>query len=564
MADSKGEEICRRFDQLAGNRTEWENQWEEIAERVLPSYSGSFQTGAGYGAINTFAEASGGSGASTPGAKRTKEMVDATAALALPKFAAANESMLTPRGQTWHRLVAPDRKLMGNRAVREWFDETLRLLFRYRYAPNANFASQAHEIYMGLGAFGTSAMFIDALDKRYGGGLRYRAIHLGELFFMENHQGIIDTAYRKFTMTARQASQMFNRPDDVLPEEIRSVLGDAAKKDKPFTFLHCVTPRSDDEYDERRLDVKGMQFASYYVAVDGKQMVREGGYNKFPYAISRYVQAPGETYGRSPAMLALPDIKVLNEQKKTLLKQGHRAVDPVLLAHDDGVVDTFSMRPGAINFGGVNAEGRPLVHALPTGQISLAKEMMETQHRVINDAFLVTLFQILVETPQMTATEVLERAREKGALLSPTMGRQQSEFLGPLIDRELDVLASQNLLPEMPGLLKEAGEQYDVVYDSPLSRAQRSEEGAGFMRYLDYWQNYAQLTGDMSPMDWIDVDTAAPELAEINAVPARWTATPEMVMQKRNARAEAAQTQQMLDAAPAAAGVMKAMPKGAA
>ena len=36
---------------------------------------------------------------------------------------------------------------------------------------------------------------------------------------------------------------------------------------------------------------------------------------------------------------------------------------------------------------------------------------------VINDAFLVTLFQILTETPEMTATEVIERTREKGALL---------------------------------------------------------------------------------------------------------------------------------------------------
>ena len=41
-------------------------------------------------------------------------------------------------------------------------------------------------------------------------------------------------------------------------------------------------------------------------------MLDEGGYRTFPYAISRYVTAPGETYGRSPAMLALPSIKTLN------------------------------------------------------------------------------------------------------------------------------------------------------------------------------------------------------------------------------------------------------------
>ena len=54
-----------------------------------------------------------------------------------------------------------------------------------------------------------------------------------------------------------------------------------------------------------------------------------------------------------------------------------------------------------------------------------------------------------------------------------------------------------------------------------------------------------------------------PELADIQAVPARWVRDPAMVMQRRAERAEAAQAQQMVDAAPAAASVMKSM-QGAA
>ena len=58
--------------------------------------------------------------------------------------------------------------------------------------------------------------------------------------------------------------------------------------------------------------------------------------------------------------------------------------------------------------------------------------------------------QILQDNPRMTATEVIERTREKGILLAPTVGRQQSEYLGPLVDREIDVLVEQGLLPPMP------------------------------------------------------------------------------------------------------------------
>jgi hypothetical protein len=542
--DATAVDIIKRHSRAEADRGTWEAHWEEIAKRVLPHYSGTFQ---------------GRDLNRDQGAKKTEEMVDATAALALTRFAAAMESMLTPRNSRWHRLMTTDKILLRNRQVRMWYEDVNDILFRHRYAPKANYASQQHEVYMGLGAFGTGGQFIDALDKRYGGGLRYRCIHLGEIYFLENHQGIIDTALRKFELTARQAVQKFEAAN--LPARINEA-ANGDKAESKFWFIHCVRPRED--YDPERRDFKGMAIASHYVSVTDQMVVKEGGYNVFPYPISRYVVAPGELYGRSPAMLALPAIKVLNEEKKTVLKQGHRAVDPVLLAHDDGVIDTFSLKPGAVNYGGVSAEGRPLVHALPSGNLSLAKEMMESERAVINDAFLVTLFQILVDHPQMTATEVLERAREKGALISPTMGRQQSELLGPQIERELDVLSAQSLLPPQPQMLKEAGGVFDVQYDSPLSRAQKAEEAAGLTRLVGWTGDYVKMTQDPTPLDWIDWDTAMPELADTQAVPARWIKSPEAVKALRDGRTQAAETQQLIDAAPAAAGLMKAMPANVA
>lgn len=538
-------EILRRFDQAASDRGTWESHWEEIARRVLPHYTGSFISG-----VNS---------TRTQGEKNTADMVDATAALALPRFASVLESLLTPRNQKWHRLVPSDRSLLKNRSVRVWFEEVRDILFRYRYASKANYASQQFENYLSLGAFGTGAVYIDALAQR---GLRYRSIHLAEIYFLENHQGIIDTAMRKFELTARQAAQWFG--DDKLPEKIRSAASDPMKQDSKFWFVHCVKPRSEEEgYDRDRKDMKGMEFVSYYIAIEGETIVREGGHHTFPYAISRYVVAPGETYGRSPAMLALPAIKVLNEQKKTVLKQGHRTVDPVLLVHDDGVLDSFSLKPGSVNYGGVNAEGRPLVHTLPVGNLSLAQEMMDAERAVINDAFLITLFQILVDSPQMTATEVLERTREKGILLSPTIGRQQSEALGPQIEREVDVLAIQGLLPPMPPYLKDARGDFDIEYDSPLSRAQRAEEASGLLRTVDWIGNYISVSQDPEPLDWIDWDAATPELLDIQAVPMRWVRSIEQVQAKRAERAQARQAQQAIEAAPAAAGLMKALPQGA-
>jgi hypothetical protein len=232
-------------------------------------------------------------------------------------------------------------------------------------------------------------------------------------------------------------------------------------------------------------------------------------------------------------------------------------VDPVLLAHDDGVADTFSLRPGAINAGGVSADGKLLVHALPVGNLAVNEKMMDAEHMFIRDAFLLTLFQILVETPQMTATEVLERTREKGILLSPTMGRQQSEFLGPLIEREIDVLAQQGLLPPMPQFLKDAGGEYKIEYDSPLSRAQKAENAAGLFRTVSWAAEVINITQDRSMLDWVDWDEAMPEVLDINAVPERWRASLEKVQQIREQRNQQAVAQMAVDAAPAAASMMK-------
>lgn len=519
--DDPIEKIVRRFGQLKASRGTWETHWREIAERVLPRMDGFGRR-------------------PTPGEKHTEKQFDATAALALERFAAAMDSMLTPRASRWHRLAAADPSLNEIPAVRSWFDEVTALLFAYRYAPAANFASQVSEVYMGLGAFGTGGLFI---EDAYAGGLRYRHIPLADLYVEEDAQGRIDTIHHAFTLTPRQAIQRYGA--EAVGEKIREQAD--KQPDLEIEFLHCVKPN--DEADDRRRDSRAMAYAAYDICVRDKIMVRRGGYRTMPYAVSRYVTSGREVYGRSPAMTVLPDIKMLNEMAKTTIKAAHKAVDPPILMADDGVLGKFNQTPGAANVGGVDDEGRPRV--LPFGgggRIDVGLEMQDQRRRSINDAFLVTLFQILVETPEMSATEVLERAREKGALLTPTMGRQQSELLGPIITRELDILAAAGALPEMPDELAAAGSAYDIHYDSPLSRAQQAETAAGLVRTIEVLTPLAQV--DPTVLDAIDLQEAAQLFARVNGVPQKVMRTPAQIEAMKAQRAQEAQAAQLLAAAP--------------
>lgn len=518
--DDRADDIIRRQEQLFAERAVFEQHWREIAERILPR-ANHFRTNR------------------QPGDKRTEWVFDATAGLALERFAAAMESMLTPRTQRWHKLRVSDPVLQEDSEVQAYLDEVTQVLFAVRYSPHANFASQAAECYMSLGAFGTNCLFIDDSLR----GIRYRSVHLSEIFIAENHQGVIDTVFRKFSMTARQAAQRFG------VDNLSETQKQAAEKapERMFDFLHSVQPRNDIDYG--RKDYRGMAFESCYINVENRKIISEGGYHRMPYAIGRYTTNPKEIYGRSPAMTVLPDIKMLNEMSKTVLRAAHKIVDPPLLLQDDGALQAFDLRPGALNYGGVDEQGRQLVHPLQSNaRVDIGLDMMEQRRKVINDAFLVTLFQILVDAPQMTATEAMLRAQEKGALLAPSMGRQQSEFLGPMIEREIDILARAGALPRMPDVLAEAGGMVDVEYVSPLNRAQRADEGVAIMRTLEAVTPLAQV--DPKVLMVFDPEAIARELAEINGVPVKVLRTKQQIAAIEEAQAQAAQAAQLLEAAP--------------
>jgi len=150
----------------------------------------------------------------------------------------------------------------------------------------------------------------------------------------------------------------------------------------------------------------------------------------------------------------------------------------------------------------------------------------------------------------------MQRAQEKGALLAPTAGRQQSELLGKIIQREIDILARSGMLsaphfPPMPEQLLKLGGEYDVVYQSPLARAQRAEQAVGLSNMLGILTPIAEAKPEV--LDWLDFDTIVPDMAtDISGLPATWVTDPKVVAAVRKARGEQQQLAQLAQAAPAA------------
>ena len=522
-----GEELAKalsdRLKRLQSDRVNFNSTWDRIARVVLPTSVG-FTT--------TYA----------PGTNLNTEIFDSTAQLALPRFAAAIDTLITPQTSRWHTLVPKDRGAMRASDTQKfcyWLND---LLFSARYAPRANFASRAYETYMGLGAFGNGALYIH--DARP--GIRYVSIHLSEIWFDEDHNGIIDTAFWVHEYSLRQAVQRYG---DKLPEKMKREVEQAPER--KIKFVKAVYPRA--ERDPRARDNRNMAFASVtFIHGEDCAVVEESGYRVFPFAVARYVTAPREIYARGPAQDALSDILTLQEMAKTSLRYGQLVADPTWMAVDADSLDPFAVRPGAINYGYLSPDGQDRIKPLrPQGETGFTLELMNQRRQAINGAFLINLFQVLIEQQgdRKTATEVMQLVQEKGALLGPVGGRLRTEFLGAIIEREIDILFAAGAVPldMIPEELVAAG-GLDVEYDSPLTRAIKAEEGVGILRTMETAVQLAQF--DESIARRVNSGRVLERLSDINGAPPDILYTEEEVAAQDEADQAQAMAKQLSEALP--------------
>ncbi|UQZ89809.1 phage head-tail adapter protein [Deltaproteobacteria bacterium Smac51] len=532
-----GDKIIKRFESLAAGRAEWEGLWQRCSDYVMPR-----------------------SGLSN---KTTQYMFDSTASLAIQRFGAAMESVLTPRSQKWHSLMTGFKELDQDPEVGYYLNSVRDILFTARYSPEANFANQMTEAYLSLGVHGLAVIYV---DDEPGQGLRYQCLPVHEIYVAENSVGRIDTVFRLYKLTARQAAAEFEN----LPDEILRDAQDPSRMENKHEFIHAVFPRQD-LYPGRARDFRSagtapvspvnLPIASVHLARASRMVVRESGYRVMPYAVSRFTVAPGDVYGRSPAMDVMPDILQVNAMMKTIIRAAEKAVNPPLLVPEADILSAFSLKSGSINYGGVSQDGKQLVIPLQSGgNLPIGLELIEQGRTIINEAFFINLFQILVDTPQKTATEVVERAQEKAQLLAPVMGRQQSELLRVIIDRELDILAGSGAFAHLscpPALTDSMSAPVLPRYETPMARAIDNQDGTAILNAFQAMAALAQF--DSAILDIINYEEAGRTIWRAFAAPADVIRSKEEVALARQAASEAAEEAQQEEQAKQALAALPAL-----
>jgi hypothetical protein len=522
--------LVKRKGKLKAQRGTWETHWQDLSNFVLPNEA-DFNL------------------KRSKGDKRTTLVYDSTGIHANEMLAAGLHGMLTNPASNWFSLrVKNDSQGTGSGSeAKQWLEDTTNAVMAEISAPSVAFPSHIHEYYLSLCSIGTACMFVGEPSTRE--GISFRAIHIDEIFIAENADGIIDTVFRSFKMTVRQIVQKWGEKS--LSPRIKRMY-EKQEFDKEIDLLHCVYPR--DDVDKGKRAATMLPVASVYIDEKEHHVLAEGGFDEMPYMVSRWAKTVGEVFGRSPAMTALPDIKMLQEIMKTTIKAAQKVVDPPLLVPDDGVLGPVRTIPGGLNYYRASSGAR-IEPLLTGGNIGISYEMMTDLRDRIRTTFFLDQLQFQ-GAPRMTATEVVERTERTLRLLGPTLGRLQSEFLGPMIERIYGVLSRSGRLPEPPESIAE--QELKIEYVSPLARAQRQTETQGIMRTLEFIGPIAGL--DPQAAQIIKGADTVRHIAELNGVPPMLLKSNEELMEEAKAQQEAqAAQQQMMQGAQ----VMDMMQKGA-
>ena len=483
MADERAKKILKKFDKVKAGRVNWEDRWRDVGKYVMPRKDNVWDS------------------LIVPGGEEKRvRLYDSSAEHFNVLLASALSTMLINPTRQWYQLTTDDPVLNNNNEVREWLQKTAKA--GQQILNNTNFHTQAHEMFLDLGGFGTAPLRMEEDDETV---LRFKSEPIYELWVQENHKGEVDGIYKKFKMTVRQAKQRYG--EDIFDANERMSI--AQDETKELHFLKVVLPSK---------EVEGSKTSKAFVSLEllcengRERILKEGGFNEFPYAVPRWNKTSYEMYGRSPSLTAMPDIKMINAMMQDTIRAAQKATTPPMMIPDDMMGSPVNTTPGGLNPYRAGTSDR--IFPLETGsRPDIGLEFMRDIRERIKAVYFIDQLQ-LREGPQMTATEVNQRVDESLRLLGPVLARLHSEFLNPVIKRLTAVMKRKKLLPSLPAILEDV--EIEVIYNSQIAGAQKLAEANNFNRFVGSIAPLIQINPGV--IDNFDLDKASLELARLHGV----------------------------------------------
>lgn len=284
--------LLERFAQARNRRAGWESHWQDCYDYALPN-GRPFRHGG------------------TPGERRVDRLFDGTAPDGVEQLAASLLAQLTPPWSRWFGFVpGPELTDAGRDRIAPMLDRAATVV--QAHFDRSNYAVEAHQAFLDLVTVGTASLLLEEAAPGEPSSLRFTAVPLADAVLDEGPQGRLDVTFRRAELTVAQIRHRF--PAASLPETVRRAGAD--DPDARFPVVEAVEP-------------DGVSYRWAVVLDSGEDeppILAEGRFTQSPFLNFRWLKAPGEVYGRSPVMKALPDIRTANKVVELVLKNASIAV----------------------------------------------------------------------------------------------------------------------------------------------------------------------------------------------------------------------------------------------
>jgi len=533
------EQLIQRWREARGRRSLWHQHWDDLARVELTRRLG-FVTDV------------------VEGDRRTEDLYDGTAIQAARGLANAMGGMLRPEGETWFGIKTVDDADETTDEAKDWLADTQQRLYEALNDPRARFRQATGEVDLDLVVFGTAIMYIGEVVGQY--RLLFQSVHLKDGVPIFGDDGNLEAMFRSRQLTLRQAEKRFGR--DALSETTRGNLDNKAKLDEKVEFLFAVTPR--EEGRKGAAFARNMPIAETVIEVDAKHEVKSGGFPEMPYIAPRWDTSSGEEYGRSPGMVALPDANTSQAVGETMLVAGQRAADPSMLVPSDAFIDAPNTFPGGLAHYEADAVRDlgfdPFKVLEPGRNFPLTRDIQQDTREQIRMAFLRNVFNLPVDGPQMTATEVIQRREEFIREIGPVFGRMETDYTAPMVERAFQIILRGGGFAPIPRVL--AGRSVRFEYESPVKRIREQAQAAAARMWAAEQAELEQVVP--GAMDVVNTEELGRFVASARGVPHHLVNGRDTVAKIREQRAaaeqEAKEAEMAMGAADAGAKLIKAMP----
>jgi hypothetical protein len=527
--DPRAQAAIRRWEELRSDRVVHEQYWEDIARLIRPQR--------------------GGFGVDMTTERSPEKPLSSAPILAAQGFAAGIYANITNPAMNWFGFAVADPDLNSWQPMAEWRDIVTRRVSA-SFAPSvSSFYPSTYQTYADLACFGNGAGY----DEVEPGTRRFVdvALSLAEVVYAIDGFGRVMEVVRRFRLTPRAAVLMFK--GDALPAKVYE-LADRHSTDRHAYYQHVFR---NDAFQKGRIGAAGKRWTSLYACEVEEALVRLRGYDDMPFYAPRWDVDSGQVWGTGPGFVALASARTANQMHAATIRAAQQAADPTRLAPDR---DTWALsgriRPGAVVYGGVNANGQPLIRNLEgPGNIGLTIEEKRQMTEDIKEAFQYTLMSLNGRTGlTREETLIMEEARLRN--WAPHADRIMEEYAARKVERRFQLLWKAGQLPPPPP--EAAGQPLRITYQSAAAMAMRAREGMAIRQFLADVAPMAQV--DPRYMDRVSPDDLMEALHDATpSLPARILRSRDEADALAEQRAQMQQAQMAMQAAQAGGSAMRDM-----